>query len=148
MDQIPDRIERVIILKAPRERVWRAISQPAEITKWFGEAEGDFRQGSEVVFFWDERRHHIPGKVVAVQPPSYFAYLWDMSPGDKDAWSDDLDASLVEFRLEPVPEGTELTLVESGFSKLPAARRAKAFEENTGGWQEELGHLQAYLEGA
>ena len=56
--------------------------------------------------------------------------------------------TLVEFTLEDVPEGTRLTVVESGFDALPAGWRFEAFRENESGWIEQMQNVRRYVEGA
>jgi len=42
-----DRIEKKVILRAPRSRVWRAIANAEEFGEWFGvKLEGTFQQGT------------------------------------------------------------------------------------------------------
>lgn len=53
--------------------------------------------------------------------------------------------TLVEFRLDEVADGTLLTVIESGFEKLPAGRRDEAFRANEGGWAEQLDNITRYL---
>jgi hypothetical protein len=53
--------------------------------------------------------------------------------------------TLVEFRLEEAPGGTLLTIVESGFDRLPSNRRAEAFRMNDGGWAEQLGNIERHV---
>jgi hypothetical protein len=53
--------------------------------------------------------------------------------------------TLVEFRLEEVPGGTELTVVESGFDRIPARRRDEAFRMNDGGWTEQLRNIERHV---
>jgi hypothetical protein len=54
--------------------------------------------------------------------------------------------TLVEFRLKDIAGGTEITIVESGFDRLPASRRAEAFRMNEGGWNGQSKKLAAYVE--
>ena len=42
--------------------------------------------------------------------------------------------TLVEFRFEPIPRGTRLTITESGIAALPEVRRIKVLRDNTEGW--------------
>jgi hypothetical protein len=51
----------------------------------------------------------------------------------------------VEFHLEPVKEGTLLTVVESGFDRLPAGRRMEAFRMNEEGWSTQLKNIEEYV---
>jgi uncharacterized protein YndB with AHSA1/START domain len=53
--------------------------------------------------------------------------------------------TLVEFRLDDEPGGTRLVIVESGFDRLPPARRAEAFRMNDGGWTEQLGNIERHV---
>jgi hypothetical protein len=65
---------------------------------------------------------------------SLFAYRWRPSKSDSAT-------TLVEFRLEEVPGGTRLHLVESGFAALLAESR----QDNEFGWDDELGQLREFL---
>jgi hypothetical protein len=53
--------------------------------------------------------------------------------------------TLVEFRLQATASGTLLKVTESGFEKIPAARRAEAFLRNDGGWAQQMKNIQAYV---
>ena len=142
-----DRIEKQVVLRAPRERVWRAIADAEEFGRWFGcRFEGQFAPGAR-----------LPGKMVdppgyehldwevlveRVEPESLLAFRWH--PGADPVPSDPM--TLVTFTLEEVPEGTRLTVVESGFDALPAERRARAFTDNEGGWIEQMERVKRYVE--
>jgi uncharacterized protein YndB with AHSA1/START domain len=54
--------------------------------------------------------------------------------------------TLVEFHLQDAPEGTLLTITESGFDRLPLERRAQAFTSNEGGWTHQLRLIARYLD--
>ena len=53
--------------------------------------------------------------------------------------------TLVEFTLEEAEGGTALTIVESGFDRIPLARRAEAFRMNTEGWGGQIKNLERYV---
>jgi hypothetical protein len=53
--------------------------------------------------------------------------------------------TLIVFDLEEVPGGTRLTISESGFDRIPLARRAAALKANEGGWAHQTLLLQKYL---
>jgi uncharacterized protein YndB with AHSA1/START domain len=137
-----DTIERELVLRAPIERVWTAITDSAQVSKWFG-SEGtiDPRPGGVASFGW-------PGfgtfhaRVDEVDPPRRFAYHWCL---DKDTPVDVGPTTRVEFTLEEVAEGTRLRLVESGFASLPEGVRDRHLIENTEGWKEELAELAGYV---
>jgi uncharacterized protein YndB with AHSA1/START domain len=132
---VQDRIERQMTLPAAREEVWAAITEPEQISKWFGtETELELRAGGEGVFRWNDTEVRVT--VEEVSPPSRFSYRWEPSQTPSGG-----PTTLVAFELEEIPGGTRLSLVESGFAKLPAPSR----QENELGWDEELGHLRAFL---
>src|ERR1700680_591127 len=75
-----DRIEKRIILRAPRPRVWRAIADPEEFGAWFGvKLEGGFVEGATI-----RGKITHPGyehltmelQVERIEPERYFAYRW------------------------------------------------------------------------
>lgn len=140
--EVPDSIERELILPVSPARVWNALTQPDQLSAWFGtQATIDLRPGGEVVFTWDSSTGQvgtIRGVVEAVEPPHRFAFRWQLSP-------DTVQMTQVEFTLEPHPEGTRLRLVESGFASLPPDLRGGCHASNTDGWQRELGELAQYL---
>jgi uncharacterized protein YndB with AHSA1/START domain len=144
-----DRIERTTILKATPARVWRALTDASEFGTWFRAAlDGPFVPGA-----WVRGRMTMPGYehftfdafVVAMEPERYFAFRWPyVEPGAPAGVEP--PTTLVEFRLEPVPTGTRLTVTESGFEALPEARRAAAIRDNTEGWTIQLENVRAHVE--
>jgi uncharacterized protein YndB with AHSA1/START domain len=133
--ELSDRIEREMTFPARREDVWAAITEPEQLSKWFGtEAELDLRPGGAGVFRWGEIEVRVT--VEEVTPPSRFSYRWEPSHTPAGGAT-----TLVEFALEEIPGGTRLSLVESGFARLPAESR----QENELGWDEELGHLREFV---
>ena len=137
----PDRVEKTIELRAPRSRVWRAISNGKDFGTWFGlgtplELVGDFVPGAEIQGKWtvDGRAvHEHFCTIVKVEPERLLAFDWipyELAPGDDIAKH---PRTRIEFRLEDIASGTRLTVVESGFSKLPADKQYKR-AENAEGW--------------
>lgn len=147
----PDRIEKTVLLRAPRSRVWRALTDAREFGAWFGVAlEGRFAVGEAI-----RGRITYPGyehltmemTVERMEPERLFAYRWHPFAVDLDADYSAEPTTLVEFRLEEVPEGTSLTLVESGFEKIPAERRGEAFRRNEEGWAEQMENIRKHVAG-
>ena len=145
-----DRIEKSVVLKAPRSRVWRALANPQEFGAWFGvKLEGNkFAPGIRV-----QGQITVPGyeyvvmdiTVERVDPEQLFSYRWHpyaVEPG-VDYTSE--PTTLVEFRLDEVAAGTHLSVVESGFERIPLARRAEAFRMNDGGWAEQIRNIERHL---
>ena len=140
--EVPDSIERELILPVPPARVWTALTQADQLSAWFGtQATVDLRPGGELVFTWDGStgpRGSGRGVIEAIEPPTRFVFRWQ-------SVADHVPMTRVEFTLEPHPEGTRLRLVESGFASLPPELRGRAHRDNTEGWQRELGELTQYL---
>lgn len=145
-----DRIEKVLVMKAPRSRVWRAVSTASEFSTWFRVTlDGEFTEGARLtgdVSHADGRfACAIEMQIEAVQPERYFAYRWHPYPipaGDYSAEA----MTLVEFTLEETEGGTTVTIVESGFDDIPLARRAEAFRANDGGWNGQMKNLARHVE--
>ena len=143
---IQDSIERQITIRAPRERVYRAIADPEQIVAWFPDTiQGTLEVGATpTIAFGKDTVYQI--HVVAANPHDYFAYRWVPGNADgTDGFTGDVFAvpnTLVEFRLADAPEGTALTLTERGFSALPRVVAEKKFAENSGGWDYMLERLE------
>jgi uncharacterized protein YndB with AHSA1/START domain len=168
-----DRIEKKVTFRAPLSRVWRAISDAKEFGRWFGfTLEGEFAPGRTIKGTFDgsvdeaaiveyqksqglsPSRVKLPeGSTVfctveRIEPERYFSFRWIPYGIDAEADPENEPTTLVEFRLEPVDEGTFLTIVESGFDRVPAHRRARAFRMNEGGWTAQAENLRKYVDGA
>jgi uncharacterized protein YndB with AHSA1/START domain len=140
-----DRIEREIVIEAPRERVWAVLTQPEHIAQWFGDtAEIDLRAGGKAAFGWTEHGRH-EAMVERVDPPGFFSYRWARGTDTAPTAG---EATLVEFTLSAHGNGTLLRVVETGFDSLNLTEdeRGRASADNTQGWISELGELKEYAE--
>lgn len=146
-----DRIERTVLLRAPRSRVWRALTDAREFGAWFGVAlEGQFAVGETI-----RGRITYPGyehltmqvTVERMEPERLFSYRWHPHAVDPDFDYATEPTTLVEFRLEEVPEGVRLTLVESGFDRIPPERRDEAFRRNSEGWSGQMENIRSHVGG-
>jgi len=144
-----DRIEKRVVLRAPRSRVWRAISSAAEFGSWFRmNLDGAFAEGATI-----RGRVTAPGYehvtldmlVERIDPERYFSYRWHPYAIDPAADYSTEPTTLVEFTLEDTEGGTALTIVESGFDRIPFARRAEAFRMNDAGWAGQIKNLTRYV---
>jgi uncharacterized protein YndB with AHSA1/START domain len=157
---VSDRIEKKTILRAPRARVWRAIADSAEFGKWFGvKFDGPFVAGAplhgvivpttadpEVAKAqqpYAGLRFEIT--VDRVEPERLFSFRWHPFAIDPGVDYSDEPTTLVEFVLQDAPQGTQLTVTESGFDRVPLDRRAKAFTANDGGWSKQMTLIEKYL---
>jgi uncharacterized protein YndB with AHSA1/START domain len=144
-----DRIEKRVVLRAPRSRVWRAISTAEEFGTWFRmNLDGAFAQGATI-----RGSITIPGYehvtleilVERIEPERYFSYRWHPYAVDPAVDYSAEPTTLVEFTLDEAEGGTALTIVESGFDRIPPARRAEAFRMNDHGWTGQIKNLERYV---
>jgi len=141
-----DTIEREITVKAPKERVYQAITDPAQIITWFpDEVEGSLDIGENPVFgFGEHGKTRV--RIVDAKPFEYFAYRW-VPGGHGTADTDVMNVpnTLVEFRIEEMADGTKVMLKESGFASLPANMAESSFGDNSGGWEYMMNRLEKVL---
>ena len=83
-----------------------------------------------------------------IQPERLFSFRWHPYGIDPNYDYSSEPMTLIEFELEEVPEGTKLTVTESGFDAIPLARRAEAFRMNSQGWAAQLRNIEAHVAGA
>ena len=165
-----DRIEKQVTLRAPVSRVWRAIADAREFGRWFGvRFTGEFAPGKAMAGTFDgkldeasiqeyQKRAGLPPSKVRmpdpdavfctierIEPERYFSFRWIPYGIDAEADPKKEPTTLVEFTLAPAPEGTRLTIVESGFDRVPAHRRERAFRMNEGGWAQQLENIERYV---
>jgi uncharacterized protein YndB with AHSA1/START domain len=142
-----DRIEKTVILTAPRSKVWRAISDARQFGEWFKvQLHAPFTAGATIpatITYPGYEGVAMVFVVERIEPERYLSYYWH--PGDPRADLSHEPMTLVEFTLEEVPGGTRLTIVESGFDKLPLSRRAEAFRMNEAGWIEQLENVTRHV---
>jgi uncharacterized protein YndB with AHSA1/START domain len=144
-----DRIEKKITLRAPRSRVWRAITNAEEFGAWFRvKLEGAFVEGATIrgKITHPSYEHLIMElQVERIEPERYFAYRWHPYAIDPTVDYSPEPMTLVEFRLDDAEGATLLTIVESGFDRIPLARRAEAFKMNEHGWTEQTRNIDRHV---
>ena len=148
-----DVIEKSVELKAPVGRVWKALTDYREFGAWFKvNLEGPFVVGEEAKGpITHPGYEHVTMRVTvkAIEPERYFAFTWLPYAIDPAVDYSGETPTLVEFTLEPTAAGgTKLTVRESGFDRVPEARRATAYKMNDGGWAQQMKQIEAYLGGA
>jgi uncharacterized protein YndB with AHSA1/START domain len=145
-----DRIEKQIVLRAPRSRVWRALADAEEFGTWFhARFERAFEPGATVRGKILEQgfEHAIEIVVDRIEPEHLFSFRWHPYAVGPAADFAAEPMTLVEFRLEEIADGTRLTVTESGFDGIPAARRAEAFRMNDHGWTIQIERIGRHVAG-
>jgi uncharacterized protein YndB with AHSA1/START domain len=150
MNTSTDRIERKVLIKAPRARVWRALSDAGEFGDWFGV---NF-QGKTFV-----AGKHIQGKITypgyehlnmdvlieRIVPEQSLSCRWHPAAIDPKVDYSQEPTTLVEFELKEIDGDTMLTVVESGLDKIPLARRTDAFRMNSSGWDQQMENIKKHV---
>ena len=146
-----NRIEKKILLRAPKARIWRALTNSDEFGTWFRvKLEGPFEVGRSVKGrITHPGYEHVVMEVMVerMDPEDVFSYRWHPYAVDPNVDYSREPTTLVEFRLQETPEGTMLTVVESGFDRIPASRRAEAFRMNDDGWTAQMENIRRHVEG-
>ena len=144
-----DRIEKQIVLEAPRSRVWRALTEVRQFNQWFGvNLEQPFKAGQKSSGrITIPRYEHIlmDTWVEKIEPEHHFSFRWHPGSSDPTLDTSSEPTTLVVFTLEDEDEGTKLTVVETGFDALPESRRVSAFSGNEKGWTGQLRNIANYL---
>lgn len=155
-----DRIQKRVVLAAPLERVWHAVSDARRFGEWFGvQFDGPFVAGKPLkgkivptkadpeLAKTQEPYTGMPFDCVVdrIEPMKLFSFRWHPFAVDPSVDYSKEPMTLVTFELEPVAEGTRLTITESGFDSIPVSRRAKAFEMNDQGWTGQARLIEKYL---
>jgi uncharacterized protein YndB with AHSA1/START domain len=140
-------VRRTITIAAPIEKVWAAITEAEHIARWFGQAAvlDEVAVGAGGVFSFDGYGD-FPVLIEELDPPRMIAYRWsnDDASGVRPDKVDPDHSTVFRFTLEPIPTGTTLTVVETGFGTT--SDPAFNLESHRTGWDSELNELVAYLE--
>ena len=147
-----DRIEKTIELRSPVSRVWRALTDHREFGAWFRvRLDGPFVPGQvtrgQVTYPGYE---HLRWEAVIqkMEPERLFSFTWHPYAKDPKQDYSQEPPTLVEFTLQPIPGGTLLRVVESGFDKIPSHRRSEAFRMNEGGWGVQMENIARHVDHA
>lgn len=147
-----DAIFSEISISAPPERVFKALSDPGELQRWFGGSpecptkfwQMERRLGGKYSYTTDEgalvlndvSKLECHGEITEFDPPRVLAYTWFGN------WHEDASVrTLVRWELTPKANGTHVKVTHSGLSNLPVAR-----DEYSGGWSGVVQMLKKFVE--
>ena len=145
-----DAIEKEILIRAPRSRVWRAIVDKSQFGTWFGVRfpSGQFTPAEKVrgnITYPGYEHVTMEIEVVEVSPEERFAYRWHPYAVDPNVDYSSEPTTLVTFTLHEQADGTLLKIVESGFDRIPPHRRDEAIRMNDGGWAEQIHNIDRHV---
>jgi len=144
-----DRIEKEIIMRAPRSKVWRAITDAEEFGKWFKVrmrdpfAPGVIARGSILSPGYEHLTLEV--HVDRIEAEHLFSFRWHPYAVDPKMDYSNEPMTLVEFELDEIAEGTRLKVTESGFDQIPLDRRVEAFRMNSQGWAQQVENVARYV---
>jgi len=143
---IGSRIEKQIFVRAPRSRVWRAITTASEFAQWFhATVEGEFVAGAPInlvsTYEGPSRGVRFYMIIDRLEAERYFSWRWHPGMPRPDVDYSKEPMTTVTFRLEDRDDGTLVTVEESGFEAIPPSRRASVFSDNEQGWQIQMESL-------
>jgi len=155
-----DRIEKKIVLRAPRSRVWRALADSTEFGSWFGiRFDGAFFPGATMrgvivptavnaeVAAAQQPHAGLPVEILIdrMEPERLFSFRWHPYAIERDVDYSTEPTTLIVFSLEETADGVLLTVTESGFDGIPLSRRVQAFTANEQGWGMVIKLIEEYL---
>jgi uncharacterized protein YndB with AHSA1/START domain len=144
-----NQIEKRIEVASPVSRVWRALTDSRQFGEWFlVKMDGPFVAGQPAAGqITHPGYEHVRMEIVvnAIEPETLFSFTWHPYAVDPKTDYSQEESTLIEFRLQPTAGGTLLTVTETGFDKIPAARRAEALLRNDSGWAQQMKNIQAYV---
>jgi len=146
-----DSIEKIVELKAPVSRVWKALTDHEEFGTWFRvKLDGPFEVGKTTKGAITYPGHEgVPWESVTerMEPERLFAFSWPPSAVDPDTEYAEDAKVMVEFHLEPSDEGTRLTIKEWGFAQFPDSKRLDVLRSNQQGWDIQAKHIVDHVAG-
>lgn len=135
-------IRKSIVINAPLGVVFKAISDPEELTQWFpDQAILEPKVGGKVKFSFDKEKSPdhtcaTEGIVKEYIPNKKLSYSWKQ----KDV--PDFPETIVTWELEEIDVNkTKVKLFHSGFT---GREERKSFKEHDQGWSYFLGRLEKY----
>jgi uncharacterized protein YndB with AHSA1/START domain len=134
-------VERDIWIKAPRERVWQAITNADTIQQWWGDYWDipTLEVGATIKF--GTKDDPMLATIAVLDPPREFVIQW---PPQEQYHSIPI---LTRYVLEEENGGTRINVSETGFEALPDDIRQKRYESTAQGYATVLADLKKLLEG-
>jgi uncharacterized protein YndB with AHSA1/START domain len=137
-------VERSIWMAAPRERVWLAVTDPAQIEQWFSPGTSWTLTALEVggrLFVPDQATgaEQYTQIITAVEPPHRLVMRTVPEPSGS--------VEVTTYTLTEERDGTRLTIMNAGYALLPADARWDAMEQNSVGFGMMLENVRAVVEG-
>ena len=132
-----DIISKQQLFPHPISKIWKAISDGAQISSWFIQA--DFKPEVGYQYTFTHEKTVIKGEVITAKPVTTLVYTWRIEGTEV--------VTTVSWKLEESGSGTLLTLEHSGISKYPGESAVMMFNNFDGGWASCISNLEKFLTG-
>jgi uncharacterized protein YndB with AHSA1/START domain len=146
-----DAVVSEIDIVAPPERIFQALTDAAQLTRWFTNPtcpihlwEMDARRGGLYRYHTEKgtavvnnvSEFECHGEILEFDPPRVLVYTWFGN------WHDDVaQRTVVRWELTPTKSGTHVKVTHSGLATLPVARK-----DYSGGWTGVVEMLKKFVE--
>ena len=129
-----------IYIKSTPEQVWAALTSAEFTRRYFHhtDIESDWQDGSDVVYYNQDRSIAVKGKVLEVSYPNRLSFTWHVHY-DQAAFEE--GPTRVTFTLEQVEDATKLTMLHDDF-----VDDSVLLPNITEGWIAILSNLKTLLE--
>ena len=128
-------VERSIWISAPRERVWQAVTDPAQIAQWFAPGTSFSQNGDKISVRIGETDIDV-AIIESIDPPRQITTR-----------NLPYRSITTTYTLEEENGGTRFTVTETGFESLPEDARQERLDQDDKGWEMILENLKAYIGG-
>lgn len=143
------KIERTIEINAPLAKVWDAIIDHKKFGEWFKcKLDQPFKEGemSTGMMTYPGVEHvKWEAKIIKIEAEKCLEFSWPPYVEDESIDLSNEPWLNCKFELKSIPDGTQLSITESGFDKLSPRIRDDARRGNEKGWEIQAGHITEYV---
>lgn len=123
------KLVKTIYIKAPREHVWKFLTEADQLALWFHRGRADLKEGGDYILetnsYGKDGEKMAWGKVLEMKAPEKLVHTF-MHPGLNDV------ETTCTWILEQARGGTIVTLTHEGFEKLGDGAFASASDHDKG----------------
>lgn len=136
-------VERSVLIDAPRQRVWQAITDPAQLEQWYAPGcpwEIPSLQAGATVKFHNTDADIQLATIEAVEPLKEFTLRWQLDPAHPGI------TLLNSFLLDEVDGNTRVTVSQEGYASLPDGMREEQLRQDADAYTAIVESLKSFLE--
>ena len=139
----PVAVERSVLIDASPQRVWQAITDPAQLEQWYAPGcpwEIPALQAGATVKFHNTDTDIQLATIEVLEPLREFTLRWQLDPMHPGLTLTN------SFRLEPENGRTRVTISQAGYDSLPEDMRQEQLDQDAAAYAAIVESLQNYLE--